>query len=74
MTSAERRVTISGTIWQKVAQLAERDQVAAADVVNAILLQTLQPYGGGSVEPTSASPATTPDTPDPYQAAVPTAW
>ena len=45
MTSAERRVTVSSTIYPKLEQLAQRDQVTVADVVNAILLQTLKPYG-----------------------------
>ena len=45
MTSAERRVTVSSTIYPKLEQLAHRDQVTVADVVNAILLQTLKPYG-----------------------------
>ena len=75
MTSAERRVTVSGTIYPKLEQLAHRDQVTVADVVNAILLQTLQPYGAVAAVAAPAIPSLpAPSGPDPYQAAIPDAW
>ena len=74
MTSSERRVTVSGTIYPKLEQLAARDQVTVADVVNAILLQTLRPYGNALVVPPVTSLPSTSTGPDPYQAAVPDAW
>ena len=75
MTSAERRVTVSGTIYPQLEQLAQRDQVTVADVVNAILLQTLKPYGAvAAVAAPAIPPMSAPVGPDPYQAAVPDAW
>lgn len=72
MASAERRVTVSGTIYPKLEQLAKRDQVTVADVVNAILLQTLRPYG--AVAAPVAPSLSVPSGPDPYQAAVLDTW
>lgn len=45
MGSSERRVTISGTIYPKLQELADRDGVSVADIANAIILQVIQPYG-----------------------------
>lgn len=75
MTSAERRVTVSGTIYPKLQKLAERDGVAVADVVNAIVLQVLQPYGvNGQSDTPPVKPIAQADAPDPYQSAIPNAW
>ena len=74
MTSSERRVTVSGTIYPKLEQLAARDQVTVADVVNAILLQTLRPYGASPVTSPTVPLPSVPIGPDPYQATVPDAW
>ena len=43
--SAERRVTISPTVYPIVEEHAKAGGVTAADVVNAVLLQTFRPYG-----------------------------
>lgn len=45
VTSAERRITVHGSIYPKLKEWAERDGITVADVANAILLQTIQPYG-----------------------------
>lgn len=83
-SSSERRITVHKTIYPKLQQLAARDGVAVADVANAILLQTLQPYGqqhpapldqstSPPTEQSSLVPAALP-VPDPYQAASVSAW
>jgi hypothetical protein len=43
--SSERRVTVNGSVYPKLRAWAERDGLTVADVVNAILLQTVCPYG-----------------------------
>ena len=69
-SSSERRITVDTTLYPKVARLAERDQVTAADVVNAILLQVLCPYGATSHQVTApAATAPIQNFPDPYQTA-----
>lgn len=82
MTSTERRVTVSNTIYPTLKEWAERDGVTVADVTNAILLQTIRPYGQGcfgSTTPMTSVP-TLPDTaqaiatPDPYQVANLDSW
>lgn len=71
----DRRVTVSSTIYPKIEQLAQRDQVTVADVVNAILLQTLQPYGravGQSMAP--PVPTLNNNYSDPYQSTAVSDW
>ncbi|MGB3768526.1 MAG: hypothetical protein WA947_18360 [Phormidesmis sp.] len=69
--SSERRVTVNNTIYPKLEAWAKRDGVTVADVANAILLQTIQPYGAVSSQ--AIAPAAAPmqrnNFPDPYQAA-----
>ena len=70
-SSAERRVTVHNTIYPKLQELAKRDGVTVADVANAILLQTIQPYGPTHNQAIASTP-TVPvqqNFPDPYQAA-----
>ena len=43
--SSERRVTVHGGLYPLLQEWAERDRLTVADVVNAILLQTIRPYG-----------------------------
>ena len=77
MTSSERRVTVSSTVYPKLTKLANRDGVTVADVVNAILLQTLLPYGGApqqqqlqqTVLPATPASLPTASEPDPYTVA-----
>ena len=69
--SSERRVTVNSTIYPKLEALAKRDGVTVADVANAILLQTTQPYGPAPSQAIASAP-TAPiqqNFPDPYQAA-----
>lgn len=82
--SSERRVTVHNTIYPKLKEWAKRDGVTVADVANAILLQTIQPYGAapyqvlaeslqGRIAP--APPIQQNNFPDPYQrAAVVSDW
>lgn len=44
-SSSERRVTVHGGLYPLLQEWAERDRLTVADVVNAILLQTIRPYG-----------------------------
>lgn len=41
----ERRVTVNGSVYLKLKEWAERDGLTVSDVTNAILLQTVCPYG-----------------------------
>ena len=45
VSNNERRITVLRTLWPRLQALAERDGVHVGDVINAILLQTLGPYG-----------------------------
>ena len=44
-SSNDRRITVLSGLWPRLQKLAEQDDIAVADVVNAILLQNLRPYG-----------------------------
>ena len=73
--SSERRVTVHGSVYPKLREWAERDGLTVADVANAILLQTIRPYGSATAPtfaPTETRPART--APDPYQTAAITEW
>ena len=68
--SSERRVTVNGSVYPKLKEWAERDGLTVADVANAILLQTVCPYGASPNQVTT--PAAAPiqqNFPDPYQSA-----
>lgn len=74
--SSERRVTVHNTIYPKLEAWAKRDGVTVADVANAILLQTIQPYGTASqpaIAP-AAAPIQQNNFPDPYQTATVNDW
>ena len=43
--SNDRRITVLSGLWPRLQKLAEQDDISVADVVNAILLQSLRPYG-----------------------------
>ena len=69
--SSERRVTVNGSVYPKLKEWAERDGLTVADVANAILLQTVCPYGASptqAINPAAAAP-TQQNFPDPYQSA-----
>ena len=69
--SSERRVTVNGSVYPKLKEWAERDGLTVADVANAILLQTVCPYGASPNQVTTPA-ATAPmqqNFPDPYQSA-----
>ena len=71
LSSSERRVTVNSTIYPKLKAWADRDGVTVADVTNAILLQTICPYGttpNQAISSVSTAP-TQQNFPDPYQAA-----
>ena len=80
----ERRVTVLRSLWPRLQALAERDGVHVGDVINAILLQTLGPYGTAAPcscnSPATASSPTviptksTPNQPDPYEVASVETW
>ncbi|MGC1307830.1 MAG: hypothetical protein WA885_11410 [Phormidesmis sp.] len=55
-TSNDRRITVLSGLWPRLQRLAEEDDVAVADVVNAILLQSLRPYGICAAFATGVSP------------------
>jgi len=85
MSQAERRVTVQRTLWPHLQALAKRDGVTVADVANAILLQTVTPYGPSPCPCTSASfvqnspldshnAQTDTQSPDPYQIASVDSW
>ncbi len=67
--SAERRVTVNGSVYPKLKEWAERDGLTVADVANAILLQTICPYGSTSSQVSTAAAPMRPSFPDPYQTA-----
>lgn len=76
MSSAERRITVQASIYPKLKEWAERDNLTVADVANAILLQTIRPYGA---VPLASKPLTEVDKPsiaipDPYQTAAIESW
>ena len=74
--SAERRVTVNGSVYPKLKEWAERDGLTVADVANAILLQTIRPYGSATAQalaPTSTRPVQ-PTASDPYQTAAVSDW
>lgn len=56
MSSAERRITVLASIYPKLKAWADRDGLTVADVANAILLQTVLPYGA----PTGTQPTILP--------------
>lgn len=65
MNSAERRVTVSASVYPILAAYSERDGVTVADVANAILLQTLCPYGvANRTEVQQGAPTHQPDLDD----------
>ena len=69
--SAERRVTVNGSVYPKLKEWAERDGLTVADVANAILLQTVCPYGATPnqvIAPAVAAPIQQ-NIPDPYRSA-----
>lgn len=81
MTSAERRITVLASIYPHLKQWAERDGLTVADVANAILLQSIRPYGSPiAVEHYSAPsaqqvlPIPSSLHPDPYQTASLDTW
>lgn len=77
LSSSERRVTIHSTIYPRLKEWAKRDGVTVADVANAILLQTVQPYGptpNQAIAPTAALPTRQNNFPDPYQTATVSDW
>ena len=45
-SSNDRRITVLPSLWPKLQEFAEQDGLSVANVVNAILLQNLRPYGG----------------------------
>lgn len=74
LNSSERRVTVSGTIYPKLKEWAERDGVTVADVVNAVLLQTVCPYGSTPSQLSAPAVAAPNSFPDPYQTAAVSDW
>ncbi len=81
--SNDRRITVLSGLWPRLQKLAEEDDIAVADVVNAILLQSLRPYGicaaVNAFTATSSLPAppigaAQSDQPDPYQTAGLDSW
>lgn len=74
--SSERRVTVHNTIYPKLKEWAKRDGVTVADVANAILLQTIQPYGTASRQAIASTTASIQQNnfPDPYQTATVSDW
>jgi hypothetical protein len=74
--SSERRVTVNGSVYPKLKAWAERDGLTVADVANAILLQTVCPYGttpNQVIAPAVAAPIQ-PNVPDPYQTVAINDW
>ena len=70
-SSSERRVTVNGSVYPKLKEWAERDGLTVADVANAILLQTVCPYGASPnqmIAPAAPAPMQQ-NFPDPYQSA-----
>ena len=88
MASAERRITVIASVYPTLQQFAERDGLTVADVVNAILLQCLRPYGSSCCQGHQPAPqaaasqivgtvrTTTSDVahPDPYMVAAVDTW
>lgn len=71
MGSVERRISLSKSVYPKVKAWAERDGLTVAEVTNAILLQTICPYGRPPNQVIASTP-TAPvqqNLPDPYQVA-----
>lgn len=75
MSSAERRVTVLASLYPRLQEWAKRDGLTVADVVNAILLQSICPYGTPLPQMAQSPPplATIPTT-DPYETAVVDSW
>lgn len=68
--SSERRVTVNGSVYPKLKEWAERDGLTVADVANAILLQTVCPYGAPLHQVIAPAAAPVPQNfSDPYQSA-----
>ncbi len=72
--SSERRVTVHNTIYPKLKEWAKRDGVTVADVANAILLQTIRPYGSASCQEIAPAVPMPQNLPDPYQRAAVSDW
>lgn len=82
MPSTERRITVLASIYPRLKEWADRDGLTVADVANAILLQTIRPYGHPSAAPSHqphadplcpASVVSQP-IPDPYTSAALDSW
>ncbi len=85
-SSNNRRITVLSGLWPRLQKLADEDGIAVADVVNAILLQSLRPYGICAAVSSFTSPASLgqvsvpptdmerPAQPDPYQTADVDSW
>ena len=71
MGSVERRISLSKSVYPKVKAWAERDGLTVAEVTNAILLQTICPYGRPPSQAIASTPPVTmqQNFPDPYQTA-----
>ena len=84
MASTERRVTVLRTIWPHLEALAKRDGATVAEVTNAILLQTVMPYGtapachcsgsSGSANGRTHNQHPQPSGPDPYETVSIDSW
>ena len=77
MPSTERRITVLASIYPRLKEWADRDGLTVADVANAILLQTIRPYGHPCIAPSPPPPADPmpPRTiPDPYANAALDSW
>lgn len=72
----ERRITVLASLYPKLKQWADRDGLTVADVVNAILLQNIRPYGTALPTLPQSPQRALPTSPavDPYQTAVLDSW